>query len=226
MRHFFSGVATLAMLASALPGQTATPPNRAAAAATQAGAMVRRPLDTKDIVAAKTERVADRTTFELTAKMDVAPKLKLFDWTGKEVAVTRTPNGVIKADVDPKRGYVLARPIADRASLGKAGAEFPARYVTFTAAGKPTLGGLFLRPVMAPLTWSDEAKAYATELLVGYEFDDGREAPLASPKTVTFFRTASRSIKVESPATSAWNSGPDRWKGKRISRREPERRTN
>jgi hypothetical protein len=59
--------------------------------------------------------------------------------------------------------------------------------VTFSPTGATNLGGLFLRPAVVPLTWNDQARAYTTELFVGYEFEDGREIPLPAPKTVTFF---------------------------------------
>jgi hypothetical protein len=71
--------------------------------------------------------------------------------------------------------------------LSADGVHFPARYVTFSNTGAVNLGGLFLRPTRVPLTWDDQANAYVTELMVGYEFQDGAERPLAAPKTVTFF---------------------------------------
>lgn len=142
---------------------------------------------TGDIVSAKVERLADQRA-TLTIELRPEANLRLLDASWKEIPAARGPGGALKADVDPKQGYVLApREAPARRALPKDGLSFPARYVTLTPAGASRLGGLFLRPAVVPLTWNEEARAYATEILVGYEFDDGGERTLAAPKTVTFF---------------------------------------
>ncbi|WP_414660996.1 hypothetical protein [Horticoccus sp. 23ND18S-11] len=181
MHAFSAFVAGGLLVSGALIAQTP-------AAKSAATAPVTRPSVTAGIVSAKVERVArDRATLTVAAKLDVAPQLKLFDAVGKEVAVMRTPDGGLKADVNPAHAYVLAPPPPPRRALPREGLQLPARYVTFGATGGANLGGLFIRPAVVPLTWSEPAKAYATELVVGYEFEDGREAALPAPKTVTFF---------------------------------------
>lgn len=143
---------------------------------------------TQGIVSAKAERVApNRATLTLETKPEAGTNLRLYEPSGKEVAVTRTPAGTIKAEIDPQRGYVLTPPAPARQSLPKEGLHFPARYVTVSPAGATNIGGLFLRPAVVPLTWNEQAHAYATELFVGYEFPDGSERALPAPKTVTFF---------------------------------------
>lgn len=143
---------------------------------------------TQGILSAKIERAApDRAALTIATRPEMDANLKLFDGNGREVSAARSPDGVIRADVDPKRGYVLAPRSPERRSLPKDGLEFPARYVTFAPSGATNLGGLFLRPAAVPLTWDDRARIYATEIVVGYEFGDGAERDLAAPKTVTFF---------------------------------------
>jgi hypothetical protein len=73
------------------------------------------------------------------------------------------------------------------------------------------LGGLFLRAASVPLTWDENVKAYATELLVGYEFDDGGERPLAAPKTVTFFAEGA-SARIEADTVTIERSGGSGYK--------------
>ncbi|MBL9209095.1 MAG: hypothetical protein JNL92_01430 [Opitutaceae bacterium] len=193
------------LLAGVVGAQPVTP------AAGQA-ANVRRPLVTEHIVSVKAERIApNRAALTLALKPDVAARLKLYDAVGAEVTVARTPDGGIKAEVDPQRGYVLAPPPPERRSLPRDGLEFPARYVTFAAgAGTVTrtnLGGLFLRPSGVPLTWNEQLKAYATELFVGYEFEDGREIALPVPRTVTFFVEGSNARIVEDRVTIERSGG-------------------
>lgn len=203
-RIYLLGIVGVLLGAAVASAQTPSAPT----AATKAVSAGRRPLVTEGILSAKTERVApNRAAFTLTTKPDVAAKLKLLDAQGAEVAVTKTPEGLLKADVDLQRAYILARPIPERATLRKDGAEFPARYVTFTPAGAPNLGGLFLRPAVVPLTWSDDAKAYTTELLIGYEFEDGRETALAAPKTVTFFAEGANARIQENRVTVERSGG-------------------
>lgn len=187
MRFLFQLLAVLASLA----GPLAVP---AADSAVTKAVNVRRPQVVEGILSAKTERIASsRAALTLSLKPEAGARLKLFDAAGAEVPVARTANGTLKAEVDPKKGYVLAPPTSERRALPSDGLEFPARYVTFAAGGngpsavRTNLGGLFLRPSGVPLTWNDALKAYATDLFVGYEFEDGREVRLPVPRTVTFF---------------------------------------
>jgi hypothetical protein len=173
---------------------------------------VRRTLVTEGILSAKTERVApNRASLTLALKPEISSRLQLYDAAGKEVAVARTPDGTLKAEVDPQRGYLLAPATTERRSLSKEGIEFPARYVTFAAgAGATTrtnLGGLFLRPSVVPLTWNEQLKAYATDLFVGYEFEDGREIALPTPRTVTFFSEGANARIVEDRVTIERSGG-------------------
>jgi hypothetical protein len=173
---------------------------------------VRRALVTEGILAAKTERVApNRASLTLALKPEISSRMQLYDAAGQEVAVVRTPDGTLRADVDPQRGYLLAPATTERRSLAKEGIEFPARYVTFAAgAGSTTrtnLGGLFLRPSVVPLTWNEPLKAYATDLFVGYEFEDGREIALPTPRTVTFFSEGANARIVEDRVTIERSGG-------------------
>ena len=59
----------------------------------------------------------------------------LLDASGKDVAHTRTADGVIKAQVDPQRSYMLAPPTPERQALRPDGLHLPARYVTFGPTG-------------------------------------------------------------------------------------------
>jgi hypothetical protein len=141
-------------------------------------------------------------------KADLATKLRLMDADWKDIPVTRTTDGTIRAEVDTRRGYVLAPPASERKSLPKEGEQFPARYVTFTPGGDPNLGGLFLRPTVVPLTWNEQLRVYATELLVGYEFEDGAERKLAAPKTVNFFAEGANARIQESTVTITHSGTP------------------
>ena len=147
---------------------------------------------------AKVEKANDEMT-----KLSLLPKgpgiagLKLHDPSGKEIPSSEAANGVIEAIVDPKLGYVLSPRETKRQPLLAEGIQFPGRYITGIASGTPNLGGLFLRPSRVPLTWDDAASAYVTQLVVGYEFQDGVEKDIV-PKTVTFFAEgANASIRDE-----------------------------
>jgi len=208
MRFRSKGLLGFILLAGVVGAQ---PVNPAATKATKA-TNVRRPLVTEGIVSVKAERIApNRAALTLALKSDVGARLKLYDAAGAEVVVARTPEGSIKAEVDPQRGYMLAPPPPERRALPKDGLEFPARYVTFAtgaaASPRPNLGGLFLRPSGVPLTWNETLKTYATELFVGYEFEDGREVALPVPRTVTFFVEGSNARIVEDRVTIERSGG-------------------
>jgi hypothetical protein len=96
--------------------------------------------------------------------------------------------------------------------------------LTFTPAGATNLGGLFLRPTVIPLTWNDQLHTYATELLVGYEFEDGGERKLAIPKTVNFFAEGANARIVENSVTIT-DSGSAGFKRVVLSTGEVERDT-
>ena len=168
------------------PAMAQIPP----AATVKSGAATARPTAiTQGIASARLERVApNKGTFTVMTKAEATNKLRLLDTSLKEVPVIKAADGSLKAEIDPQRGYILT-PNAppERRPLTKDGLHLPARYVTFTPAGGTNLGGLFLRPAVVPLTWNDQARMYATELFVGYEFEDGREITLPTPRTVTFF---------------------------------------
>lgn len=152
--------------------------------------VVRRDV-TAGIAAVKINRMAvDRAALTIALEQNAGANLKLLDAQGKEVPTRRSAAGELQADVDPRRGYILTPATSARKPMTKEGIEMPARYVTFAPNGATNLGGLFLRPAVVPLTWNDSQRAYATELFVGYEFQDGAERPLAAPKTVTFFAEA------------------------------------
>jgi hypothetical protein len=175
-------------------------------AATKMGAATRAQI-TQGIQSAKMERLAtNRAKLTVTTKPDVGAKMKLIDWTGKEVAITRTPDGLIEAEVDPQRGYLLAPPSPERQALTKEGLHLPARYVTFAPSGAVNLGGLFLRPAVIPLTWDEKNRAYSTEIVVGYEFEDAREIKLPAPKTVTFFAEGANA-DIQKNTVTITNSG-------------------
>lgn len=144
-------------------------------------------------LSAKIELVpGGRAKLLLTPKLGPANDYKLHDATGKEVAATVNREGAIEAVVDAKSGYILTPKETKRQPLEANGVQFPARYIMGVASGTPNLGGLFLRPARVPLTWDENEKAYATQLVVGYEFQDGAERDLAQPKTITFFAEGSQ----------------------------------
>ncbi|MEO7411718.1 MAG: hypothetical protein ABIZ81_00045 [Opitutaceae bacterium] len=138
------------------------------------------------------------TKLSLLPKGPGTAELKLHDASGKEVPSTVAANGVIEAIVDPSGGYILSTKETKRQPLLAEGIQFPGRYITAIASGTPNLGGLFLRPSRVPLMWDDAAKAYVTQLVVGYEFQNGVETKLGAPKTVTFFAEGSNaSIQLD-----------------------------
>ncbi len=157
---------------------------------------------------AKVERVApNRGRLSIAAKVEGGAKYRLLDGAGKEVSTTLAGDGVMKADVDPTRGYLLMPHTVEQVPLAKEGIQFPGRYVTFSPNGTTHLGGLFLRPASVPLTWNDERHAYATELVVGYEFQDGHYGDLAVPKVVTFFTDGANARIKEGTVTITKSGG-------------------
>lgn len=177
------------------------------------------------IASARIERQAtDRAALTIALRPGAAENLKLLDAQGKEVPVRRSATGALQADVDPRRGYVLTPVATERRTLTKERVEFPARYVTFTPAGGTNVGGLFLQPAVVPLTWSEAARAYATELVVGYDFDDAAERPLAAPKTVTFFAEGANA-RIQASTVVIERSGGSGYKRVLLSTGETERPT-
>lgn len=160
-----------------------------------------------NVLSAKTERLApDRARLAIKPKLQSSGALKLLDDTGKDVPVTTAGDGTLQADIDPRRSYVLTSPGTTRRGLPAGGLEFPARYITINPQGATNLGGLFLRPARVPLTWQEEARAYVTELFVGYEFLDGAERTLAAPKTVAFFAEGSNA-RIQAETVRITKSG-------------------
>jgi hypothetical protein len=203
MRDYFVCIAGWWLLTTIALAQAPAPSTSKAAA-------IARPNVTTGILSAKTEHVApNRAAITIATKPDA--KLRLLDAAGKEVAVARTTDGTIKAEVDPQRGYQLTPPPQERRSLPKEGLQFPVRYVTMKQTSPSSvatnLGGLFLRPAIVPLTWNDQTHAYATDIFVGYEFEDGAERPLAAPKTVTFFAEGSNARIKEDTVTIERSGG-------------------
>jgi hypothetical protein len=171
-------------------------------------------------ITAKTERVAaDKTRISLTPKLAGAANYTLLDAAGKAVPSTVSAEGALVAVVDPKQPYVLSQRVAARQPLGADGLQFPARYVTFGTRNAVNLGGLFLRPSRVPLTWDKEAGAYAAELFVGYEFQDGSERPLPAPKTVTFFAEGSNA-RIQADSVTIKSSGGSGYQRVMISTNE------
>ena len=162
---------------------------------------------TQGISSARIERVApNRANLMVATKGESGATLRLLDGAGKEVPATKSADGTLKAEVDPQRGYILTPAPPERRALSKDGLHFPARYLTFTPAGGTNLGGLFIRPATVPLTWNEQARAYATELFVGYEFEDGREVNLPAPKTVTFFAEGANA-RIQADTVTVKKSG-------------------
>lgn len=182
------------------------------AVAASASPTLMRPAAAAGILAAKVDRKAgNQATLTVATKVDAAKVLKLYDAAGTEVAVSRAADGSLKADVDPAKAYVLAPAAPPRQALPRDGLHLPARYVTFGTGATPNLGGIFLRPAAVPLTWNEQAKAYATELFVGYEFDDGRDVPLPAPKTVTFFAEGTNA-RIQADSITISRSGGSGYK--------------
>jgi hypothetical protein len=119
-------------------------------------------------------------------------KHRLLDQTGRQVADAAGDTNAIEADIRPGELYTYVPSTTERRALVAAKVEFPARYLSFSQRGEPlNEGGLFLRPSRSPLVWDSQAHAYSTELIVGYDFKDGRDQALAKPKTVTLFAEGS-----------------------------------
>ena len=200
MHAHFSRLAGFLVLMATGFGQPVTPMSKASAA-------TRRTTITQQIESAKLERVApDRGTLTVAMKPEVGRDVRLLDATFREVPTKKAADGALRAEIDPQRSYILTAPAPERLPLSKDGLHLPARYVTFSASGATNLGGLFLRPATVPLTWNEKARAYTTELFVGYEFEDGREVPLPSPKTVTFFAEGANA-RIQADTVTVKKSG-------------------
>lgn len=201
MRAFFFCVAVWLLFAASAFAQAP------AAATTKAVAAGVRSQITQGIASAKLDRLTKEKGVLTVAPNANAGKMRLLDAALKEVPVTKAADGSLKAEIDPQRGYILApQSPPERRPLTKDGQHLPARYVTFSPAGATNLGGLFLRPAVVPLTWNEQLRAYTTELFVGYEFEDGREASLAAPKTVTFFAEGANA-RIQADTVTVVKSG-------------------
>lgn len=151
------------------------PPGTTPTATTMAGAAVTR-----------------RARLPATGHLAVSSRVRLLDESGKSVAVATGSSGALEAEISPGKPYLLLPSEFGRQVMNMGRLEFPGRYLTFDKNGNPANdGGLFLRPMTVPLVWNDQVKAYSTELTVGYDFKDGHEQALASPKTVAFFAEGS-----------------------------------
>ena len=202
MHAFSYRVAGLLLLAGTAAAQPAAP-------AAKARETIARAEVTKGISTARLEKLgANRGVLTISTEAGLGSGLRLLDATEKEVPVTRTADGALKAEIDPQRGYILKPPPRKRVTLSKEGLHFPARYVTFSPTGATNLGGLFLRPAVVPLTWNEEVRAYSTELFVGYEFADGREITLPVPRTVTFFAEGANARIQADTVTVTQSGGP------------------
>jgi len=134
-------------------------------------------------------------------------KHRLLDRSGREVASAAGTASAIEADIHPGEPYVYVPATTERRPLAAAKLEFPARYLTFDEHGRTANdGGLFLRPARLPLVWDSQARAYATDLVVGYDFTDGHDAALAAPKTVTLFAEGS-SARIQADTVVITRSG-------------------
>jgi hypothetical protein len=178
-----------------LASETVTPVNRATAAA----ATVTPPEAVLRAAAQPDVTTLRRARLSSIPNAAIAAKYRLLDDTGKQVAIAAGTNDTVEADVAPGKPYVLVPPGGGRHALTKSKQEFPGRYLTFDKNGKPLNdGGLFLHPLSVPMVWNEQTRAYATELIVGYDFKDGHEQPLASPKTVALFAEGSNAqIKAD-----------------------------
>ena len=138
-------------------------------------------------------KVATRRARLPASGQSAAPaRVKLLDESGKPVTVAPSSTGALEAEITPGKSYLLLPTEFGRQTMRKERLEFPGRYLTFDKNGNPANdGGLFLHPLAVPLVWNDQTKAYSTEVTVGYDFKDGHEQALASPKTVTFFAEGS-----------------------------------
>ncbi len=174
---------------------------------------------------AKAERLpTGKTRLSVRPPAQAAAGFKLLDAAGKEVSSAVTRDGMIEAVVESQRGYILTPTANPRRALPKDGLELPARYITLARDGQTLLGGLFLRPTRLPLVWDASFAAYATELLVGYEFVDGSERALAAPKTVNFFAEGS-DARIEADTVVIERSGGSGYKRVRLTTRQREGET-
>ena len=202
MHAFSYRVAGFLLLAGTITAQPAAP-------AARTRETIARAEVTKGISSARMEKLgANRGVLTIETEAGLGRGMRLLDATEKEVPVTRTADGTLKAEIDPKRGYILKPPPRKRVSLSSEGLHFPARYVTFSPTGATNLGGLFLRPAVVPLTWNEDVRAYSTELFVGYEFPDGREITLPVPRTVTFFAEGANARIQADTVTVTKSGGP------------------
>jgi hypothetical protein len=177
-------------------------------AAAKSGAAIARPSITQGIDFAKLEGSAQgKRTLTVRPKIEAKDNLRLMDAAFKDVPVTKAPDGSLKAEIDPTRGYVLTpHTLPGRQRLTPEGAHLPARYLTFSPVGATNLGGLFLRPAVVPLTWNEKLNAYSTDIFVGYEFEDGREIKMPAPRTVTFFAEGAN-VRIQADTVTVSNSG-------------------
>ena len=178
--------------AAGTAGQTTTPSRRVPSAAATGTLQAATPVS-------QSANVLKRVRLALAPAVGAAEKYRLFDALGQPVAAAIRAGNALEADVQPGKVYALVPPVAGRRSVTAAKQEFPARYVTFDQNGAPfNEGGLFLQAARVPLVWDDQARAYSTELVVGYDFKDGHEQALATAKTVTFFADGSNArIKAD-----------------------------
>ncbi|HUJ43121.1 MAG TPA: hypothetical protein VLW52_05890 [Opitutaceae bacterium] len=205
--HFtVSLLATVAQIRAApAASQLVTPLDRTAASAAVT-ASTSPETSTNAGPKAETARVK-RVRLPALPTLAASAEYKLLDSAGKQVGRTAGSAGAIDADVAPGKPYVLVPPGRGRQAASLAKLEFPARYLTFDKNGEPLNdGGLFLRPLNVPLVWNDQARAYTTELIVGYDFKDGHERPLAAPKTVAFFAEGS-DVQIQADTVVINHSG-------------------
>ncbi len=143
----------------------------------------------------------------VSPKHAAAVKHRLLDQSGLQVADAAGDTNAIEADIRPGEPYIYVPSTTERRALAAAKLEFPARYLSFNQRGESlNEGGLFLRPSRSPLVWDRQAHAYSTELIVGYDFKDGRDQPLARPKTVTLFAEGS-SARIQGDTVVITQSG-------------------
>lgn len=171
-------------------------------------------------VSARAERLeSGKTRLSVRPPTPVPDGYKLLDAAGKEITGVVRRAGAIEAVVESQRGYILAPTTNQRRPMTKQGVEMPARYINLTRDGQTLLGGLFLRPTRIPLIWDSASGAYATELVVGYEFVDGAERPLAAPKTINFF-TEGSDARIQADTVVIERSGGSGYKRVRLTTRQ------
>ena len=176
--------------------QAASPP-----AAIRAAPVIVAPAPAPGIPATRHVRLS------VPRRTEAAVKHRLLDKSGREVATAAGSATAIEADIHPGEPYVYVPTTTERRALAASKLEFPARYLTFNERGQAASeGGLFLRAARVPLVWDSQAKAYTTDLVVGYDFTDGRDAALAAPKTVTLFAEGS-SARIQADTVVITHSG-------------------